>query len=76
MGNDAGKLLIAAGAVLMFAGLLVYFRDSLPLIKHLGRLPGDIHVRKENFSFYFPLATCIVLSVLLTIIFRIIGRMR
>jgi hypothetical protein len=61
-----GRLLITAGLVLVALGLLVTFAGGLPL--RLGRLPGDIYIRGKNSSFYFPLATCILLSVLLSLV--------
>jgi hypothetical protein len=64
-----GKALIILGIFLITIGLLWHF----DLIKHipLGRLPGDIHIKGKNSSFYFPLTTCIVLSLLLSLIFKI-----
>ena len=58
-----GVFLIVAGVVLAIIGLVIYFSDKLPF---LGRLPGDIIIRKENFTFYFPLATSIVLSIVIS----------
>jgi hypothetical protein len=52
-----GKTLIVIGLLLVAAGIFVMFRDSIPLIRHLGRLPGDISVERGNFFFYFPVAT-------------------
>jgi len=63
-----GKMLIIAGIILIFAGLVFLFADKIPFI---GRLPGDIYVKKERFSFYFPITTSIVISIILTIIFSI-----
>ena len=57
-----GKLLIAAGVVLILLGLLSYV---LPLF----RLPGDIRYEGEHFKFYFPVVTCIVISIILTLVF-------
>lgn len=72
------RILILLGLVLIAAGLVFWAADrGLPLfkyVKNLGHLPGDIRVQKENFSFFFPLTTCIVVSVLLTLIFRLFGR--
>jgi hypothetical protein len=62
------KVLILAGVVLVILGVLMAW--GLPL----GRLPGDISVRRGNFSFHFPIVTCIVLSVMLTLLFRFFGR--
>lgn len=63
--QEIGKLLVAAGIVVTVAGLFLWkLGGKLPL----GRLPGDIYVQKPNFSFYFPIATCLLLSALLTLI--------
>jgi hypothetical protein len=63
-----GRLLIGLGLVLVVAGLLVNM--GVPI----GRLPGDFTVRRGNFSFYFPLATSIIVSILLTLIVTFLGR--
>jgi hypothetical protein len=63
-----GKLLVLIGLAIAGLGLLVML--GLPL----GRLPGDIVVRRGNFSFYFPLVTSIILSILLTLIFTLFRR--
>lgn len=60
-----GKLLIVFGSVLVGAGLLLLLSDKIPW---LGRLPGDITVRRDNFTFFFPVVTCIVISVILSLI--------
>lgn len=69
---DFGKLLIVLGAVLLVAGVLLVLlgRTNLPF----GRLPGDILYRGKHTTFYFPLATSIVLSVLLTLLLYVISR--
>jgi hypothetical protein len=61
-----GRLMIIAGLVLVAAGLLANFGGRLPI--RLGRLPGDIYIHGKNSSFYFPLATCVVISVLLSLV--------
>ena len=63
-----GRLLIIIGVVLVAAGLLMNL--GLPI----GRLPGDFTVRRGNVSFYFPLATSIIVSILLTLLFMFLGR--
>jgi len=63
-----GRLLVVAGLVITFAGLLVMF--GLPI----GRLPGDFTVRRGNFTFYFPLATSIIASILLTLLMSLLRR--
>ena len=72
--TDFGKLLIVLGGILLVAGVVLVLlgRTNLPI----GRLPGDIVYRGKNTTFYFPLATSIVLSVLLTLILYVIGRWR
>jgi hypothetical protein len=71
---DLGKLLIVLGAVLVAAGLLLtlFGRLNLPL----GRLPGDIFYRGKNTTFYFPLATSILVSIVLTLLLYLVGRFK
>jgi len=71
---DLGKLLVFVGGIVVVAGvvLMLLGRTHLPL----GRLPGDIVYRGKNTTFYFPLATSILLSVVLSIVLYVIGRMR
>ncbi len=71
MFDSFGKLLIVFGVVLALVGGLLVLIGKVPF---LGRLPGDIVVRRENWSVYFPLTTCIVISVVLTVIFSLFGR--
>ncbi|MDP9263939.1 MAG: DUF2905 domain-containing protein [Acidobacteriota bacterium] len=72
--SDLGKLLMVFGAVLLVAGVLLTFagRMNLPL----GRLPGDIVYRGKNTVFYFPLATSILISIVLSLVFYLVGRFR
>ncbi len=63
-----GKLLIICGALLIAIGLVFLFADKIPW---LGRLPGDIYIKRERFSFYFPITTSIIVSIILTILFWI-----
>jgi hypothetical protein len=65
-----GKLLIIAGVVLLLSGLIIQFSSLFPNFG-LGRLPGDIRIRRGSFSFYFPATTCILLSILLTLVMYI-----
>lgn len=69
--GDIGRTLLVVGAVLFVVGLLLTFGARVP---GLGRLPGDIVVRKGNFTFYFPLVTSILLSLLLTAILSFFRR--
>ncbi|MBU1913142.1 MAG: DUF2905 domain-containing protein [Candidatus Omnitrophica bacterium] len=66
-----GKILIFTGIILVVAGILFVFGAKIPW---LGKLPGDIYIKKENFTFYFPLATSILLSIALSVIMLFIGR--
>ncbi|MDD2580572.1 MAG: DUF2905 domain-containing protein [Desulfuromonadaceae bacterium] len=65
MGNF-GKPLIVMGLFLTVAGLVIYFNPKLPT--WLGRLPGDFAFKRDNFSFYFPLATCLLISAILSFV--------
>ena len=64
--NGLGRALITVGLILLGAGLVVVFVPKLPT--WLGRLPGDITFKRGNFSFYFPLATCLLISAILSFI--------
>jgi formate hydrogenlyase subunit 3/multisubunit Na+/H+ antiporter MnhD subunit len=68
-----GRLFIILGAVLLAVGLWLTFAPHVSFGR-LGRLPGDIHIKRDNFTFYFPLTTCILISVLLTLLFSILSR--
>jgi len=70
--ESAGKLLIVSGVFLTVLGLLLIFGQKVPF---LGRLPGDIFMEKGNFRFLFPLATCLLLSAVLTIVLNLIIRL-
>ncbi len=63
-----GKMLIVMGIILVALGALFIFADKIP---YLGRLPGDIYVKRDKFSFYFPITTSIIISIILTIIFSL-----
>jgi hypothetical protein len=66
-----GKFLIIFGILIIAVGVLLFFSGKIPLF---GRLPGDLVIQKKNFTFYFPLATSILLSLILSFIFWLIGR--
>jgi len=68
-----GKILIGFGLILIIMGLALTYLPQITKIP-FGRLPGDIVIRKDNFTFYFPLATSIILSIILTVIFYFLGR--
>ena len=63
-----GKFLILLGAFIILVGVLLLIGEKIPWI---GRLPGDMIIRKKNFTFYFPLATSILISIILTLLFWI-----
>jgi hypothetical protein len=65
------KLIILTGIILVIVGVILYFFKGIPF---LGKLPGDIHIQRKNFSFYFPITTCILLSVILTLILYLIHK--
>lgn len=66
-----GKILLITGLVLSLIGGLVLLAGRIPW---LGRLPGDFIIQKRNFTVYFPLATSILVSILLTLLFKFLGR--
>jgi hypothetical protein len=69
--SQIGRILVVVGVVLAGLGLLLAFAGKVP---GLGRLPGDIVIRRGSFTFYLPLATCVILSLLLTLLFRLFRR--
>jgi hypothetical protein len=68
-----GKFLIISGIILVVAGLVIQFSDKIP---YLGKLPGDIRIERENFTFYFPVVSCILISILVSIILFVISKVR
>lgn len=73
MYSQLAKILMIAGGLLLLAGLILFFMDRLPFG---GRLPGDFVVKKKNFTFYFPLATSILLSIIISLVLWAISRFR
>jgi hypothetical protein len=71
MSSDLGKTLIVFGILLIVAGLLFQGHSRLPW---LGHLPGDIHIKRDNFQFYFPITTSILVSLILTLLLRLFRR--
>ncbi|OGX46552.1 MAG: hypothetical protein A3G38_03265 [Omnitrophica WOR_2 bacterium RIFCSPLOWO2_12_FULL_51_8] len=69
--QEIGKTLIIFGIILIVAGIILTFFQRVPF---LGRLPGDILLQKKNFTFYFPLATSILLSIIISLIIRLFSR--
>jgi hypothetical protein len=72
--RELGKMLVVLGVVLAAAGVLLWFGAKLPF--RLGRLPGDIAYQGRHNSFYFPIVTCIVLSLALTLVLWIVNFFR
>ncbi|PKM80954.1 MAG: DUF2905 domain-containing protein [Firmicutes bacterium HGW-Firmicutes-14] len=69
--NSIGKTIMVFGAILLGIGFFITFAGRF---FPLGKLPGDIFIRKGNFTFYFPLVTSIILSIVLTILINFFGR--
>ncbi len=68
---DLGKLLILFGVVLIVVGALLTFAGKIPW---LGKLPGDVYYKGDHVTFYFPLATCVVISIVLSLLFYLFRR--
>jgi hypothetical protein len=68
-----GKILIITGAILIVAGLVLYFAGNK--LNWLGHLPGDIRIERENFRFYFPITTMIILSAVASFVLWIIRKL-
>lgn len=64
--SDLGKLLVIAGLIMAAVGLVLWFGVGRGWF---GRLPGDIRIERENFSFYFPIITCLLVSLVLSFLF-------
>ena len=69
--HEIGKLLVVLGLVLVGVGIVVMLAGRLPWF---GRLPGDLYIQRGNWSFYFPLATSLVLSIVLSLMLYLISR--
>ena len=69
--DSLGKTLMLVGLILLVAGAIFYFGGKF---LSLGRLPGDIHMERGNFSFHFPIVTSIILSIILTVILNLFSR--
>ena len=70
--EQLGRTLLIVGGVIVLVGLFLTFGPRLPL--RLGRLPLDIHIQRDNFNFYFPLGTSIIVSIVLTLVFGLLNR--
>lgn len=69
--TDFGRIIMIFGAILLGIGALLTLVGKVPF---LGRLPGDIYIKREGFTFYFPLATSILISVVLSLLFALLRR--
>jgi hypothetical protein len=69
-----GKSLIFVGIVLVAVGLTLWGGARVPMLNRLGRLPGDIYLRRDHFSFYFPPTTPIAISLILSLLFMLLRR--
>jgi hypothetical protein len=72
--RDLGRPLLVLGALLIIVGALLYFGGKLPM--RLGRLPGDIVHRGEHTTFYFPIVTCLFLSLILSLLLWLVSHFR
>jgi hypothetical protein len=73
MDQQTGKYIIIAGVCILIAGILIYFFHDY--FKWMGKLPGDVRIEKENFRFYFPIVSMLVISITITLIINVIKRL-
>ncbi|AOP35666.1 hypothetical protein A0128_18560 [Leptospira tipperaryensis] len=71
-----GKPFLILGVLFLLLGIFFLYGNKLPFLNELGKLPGDIRIEKENFKFYFPLSTSILISVLISILLFLVQRFR
>jgi len=71
--GELAKILIILGLALVISGLVLLFFQKIPF---LGKLPGDIIIRRESFTFYFPLTTSIIISIVISAILYLIGKFK
>ncbi len=69
--SSLGRMMMVVGALFFLVGLFLFWGPKIP---YLGRLPSDLFVQRKGFSLYFPVVTCVVLSILATLILHIISR--
>ena len=69
--NGIGRLLIFTGVILVVIGAVILLANKFPWI---GKLPGDIYIQKKNFTFYFPITTCILISAIVSLVILFLGR--
>ena len=71
--QELGRLIINIGAIIIFVGIVVWIFGKLPFI---GKLPGDIFIKKENFQFYFPVTTLILISLFISLLLTIVSNLK
>jgi hypothetical protein len=70
--SDLGRILLILGGVIIVVGLVFLFAGRLPFLSFFGRLPGDINIRRGSTTFFFPLVSCILASVVLTVLLNLL----
>jgi hypothetical protein len=70
--NGLGKILIVSGGLIVILGLIILFSGKIPF---LGKLPGDLYFKGKNWSFYFPIATSILISIILSLILYLVRKL-
>jgi hypothetical protein len=73
MNPSVGRMLIAAGVILIIAGVFFLFGGKIPF---LGKLPGDISYKKGNTAIYFPIVTCLILSMIISVVLFLINKFK
>jgi uncharacterized protein HemY len=68
--ESLGKILVIFGVIIVIVGVILMFFDKIPVI---GKLPGDIKIEKDNFKFYFPITTCIIISIIVNLVLFLIS---
>ncbi len=68
---DPAKLFIIGGIILVIVGIYISYGPSIPF---LGKLPGDIYIKRDNFTFYFPITSSILVSIILSVVWRMLGK--
>jgi len=74
--EEIGKMLVYFGLMIAFFGFLLIFISKLPGGFPLGRLPGDIYIKRDNFVFYFPITTSILISIIISLIFYLLSKVK
>jgi hypothetical protein len=69
--RELGRLFFVIGIVFIIVGVVFWTKVRIPF---LGKLPGDIVIKKENYTFYFPVVTCLLISLIITLIFWLLGK--